>query len=358
MSRPLALGMFGFMRVTLRDIASKVGVSHSTVVMALRNNSSISVERRRQIRRVAKKLGYKPDPFLSGLAAYSRTRVPPKERGVLAWVNHWKSPRHLRQFREFQAYWKGASEAAKRFGYRVDEVRWGGDCSPKRLEKILLARGIEGVLIPPHHELLEWEDFDWGKFSVLRFGMSAQNPDSNQVTSDVFRGIVMAVTRFHEYGYRRIGFTVNEAFNARLGGNSLSGYFYSQKLLDLSPPLPPLLTALTTRNADDLARGKEMLKRWLGNCKPDAILTSDIEVPAMLRDLGFAIGKDIAVAGTSVLDIPLDAGIDQRSEAVGRVAVEMLVKQININERGEPSSPCRIMVESRWRDGASLPPKS
>jgi hypothetical protein len=33
----------------------------------------------------------------------------------------------------------------------------------------------------------------------------------------------------------------------------------------------------------------------------------------------------------------------------------MLVKQININERGEPSAPCRILVESTWQDGKSLP---
>lgn len=343
------------MRVTLRDIAKRLGVSHSTVVMALRNDHSISPKRRQQVRRVAKQMGYKPDPFLSGLAAHSRSRVPAKERGVLAWVNHWKSPRQLREFREFDAYWKGACEAAKRFGYRVDEIRWTADCSPKRLEKILLARGIQGVLIPPHHELLDWEDFDWKKFSVLRFGMSVQNPDSNQVTSDVFRAIVMAMSRIHAYGYRRIGFTVNDEFNTRLGGNFLSGYFHAQRFLNLNPALPPLLTTLTSRSADDLARERAALGQWLRKQQPDAVLTADIELPAMLRELGLDIGRDLAVAGTSVLDIPLDAGIDQRSDAVGRIAVEMLVKQINIDERGEPTAPCRIMVESRWRDGSSLP---
>lgn len=343
------------MRVTLRDIAKQLGVSHSTVVMALRNDHSISPERRKQVRRAAKEMGYKPDPFLSGLAAYSRSRVSARERGVIAWVNHWKSPKRLRQFREFDAYWKGASESARRFGYRVDEVRWGMDCSPKRFEQILLARGIQGVLIPPHDELLDWKDFDWEKFSVLRFGMSVQNPDSNQVTSDVFRAIVMAMRQIHEYGYRRIGFTVNEEFNARLGGNFLSGYFYAQTLLNSDPVLPPLLTTFKARGDRDFTQQRRALERWLREYKPDAVLTTDIELPDLLRELGLRIGTDIAVAGTSILDIPMDAGIDQRSEAVGRIAVEMLVKQINVNERGEPPDPCRIMVESRWRDGSSLP---
>ena len=56
-----------------------------------------------------------------------------------------------------------------------------------------------------------------------------------------------------------------------------------------------------------------------------------------------------------MLDLPLDAGIDQHSEVIGRIAVETLVKQINFNERGEPADPCRILVESRWQDGKSLP---
>jgi DNA-binding LacI/PurR family transcriptional regulator len=78
----------------------------------------------------------------------------------------------------------------------------------------------------------------------------------------------------------------------------------------------------------------------------------------MLRELGLRIPQDLAVAGTSVLDLPgIDTGIDQHPEAIGRIAVEMLVKQLNVNERGEPIDPCRILVESRWKDGNSLPPK-
>ena len=103
-------------------------------------------------------------------------------------------------------------------------------------------------------------------------------------------------------------------------------------------------------------RQKAVLNKWLVKHRPDAILTADREMPVLLRELGYRIPQDIAVAGTSVLDIPgIDAGIDQHSEAVGQIAVEMLVKQIHVSERGEPVDPCRILVESRWQDGQSLP---
>ena len=113
---------------------------------------------------------------------------------------------------------------------------------------------------------------------------------------------------------------------------------------------------MTTRDADELARQKAALEQWLARHKPDAILTVDIELPGMIRELGYRIPQDIAVAGTTVLDISVDAGIDQCPEEVGRIAVEMLVKQINMSERGEPRDPCRILIESRWQDGHSLPP--
>jgi DNA-binding LacI/PurR family transcriptional regulator len=343
--------------VTLKDIAKRVGVSKSAISMALRNSHQISLERRREIQRVARQMGYAPDPFFSGLAAHRRGRVPLTDHGILAWVNHWDKPGHLRRFKEFNAYWQGASAAATRFGYRLDEVRWEAGCSPKRFERILLARGIEGVLIPPHNELLNWEDFDWNKFSAIRFGMSVQNPDSNLVTADVFRAVVMAIEKIYHHGYRRIGITVNEAFNERLGGTFLSGYYYAQALLNLKPALPPLLTVLTVRDAADLERQKILLRQWLTRHQPDAILTADIELPALVRELGLRVPQDLAMAGTSTLDIPLTAGVDQHSEAVGRIAVEMLVKQINVNERGEPRDPVRILVESRWQDGSSLPAK-
>ena len=345
-------------RVTMSDLAEKLGISSVAVSMALRGHHRISPERRREVKRVARAMGYVPDPFLAALAAHSRQRGPATERGVLAWINHWEDPRRLRQFKEFDAYWRGASETAVNFGHRVDEIRWGADCSPRRLERILLTRGIEGVLLPPHDSLLDWQDFDWSRFSIVRFGLSVPRPDSNVVTADMYRATVMAISRIHEYGYRRIGLTINGEFNERIGGNLLCGYFYAQKCLALRPALPPLLTFLKNRTADELARQKAALGVWLKTHRPDALLISDIEVPGMMRELGYRIPRDLAVAGATVLDIPgVDAGIDQRAEAIGRTAVETLLKQMNVNEQGVPRFPARILVEGRWRDGKSLPRK-
>ena len=88
---------------------------------------------------------------------------------------------------------------------------------------------------------------------------------------------------------------------------------------------------------------------------PEAIITPNAEVPSLLGELGYRIPEDVAVAGTSPYDMTVDAGIDQCPYSIGQIAAEMLIKQISLNEFGEPSDPCRILVESRWRDGESLP---
>lgn len=342
-------------RVTIYDIAAKVGVSHATVALALRNHHRISEKRRKQVQRVAAEMGYAPDPMLAALATYRAQNQPAKLQSAIVWLNHWEQPERLRgAHREFDAYWRGAEKAARHFGYRLDEIRWEPEFTPKRFEQILLTRGIRGVLIPPHPVAPDWGDFDWNKFSVIRFGLSVASPDSHLVTSDQLRAVLMAVRRISELGYQRIGLAVPEDYDRRLGGNFIGGFAAAQQFYKLAV-LPPLLVEERVY-AGEPAKSSRLLQQWLKKHKPDAVLTSVGQMPEMLRAIGCRIPKDIAVAGTSI-DVPVDAGIDQHSEAIGRMAVEMLVSQINLNERGEPADPARILIESRWRDGASLPPR-
>lgn len=341
-------------RVTQADIAAKLGVSHATVALALKNHHRISQKRREEVRRMAEKMGYRPDPFLAGLAAYRRGLEPSKFHGVIAWVNHWAQPEGLHRLHEFEGYWLGAKAAAEQFGYVLEEIRWPTDCPAKRFERILLTRGILGVLIPPHRQSPAWGDFDWSKFSLVRFGMSVQHPDSNIVTSDQFRATVMAMKRIYELGYRKIGFVLNRELDENIGGNYTGGFFAAQKLFGVKAADSLLLVNVSIYQ-EQLTRAEKELGVWLKRSRPDAVLTTLPEVPDLIRKLGYRIPQDLAVAGTSVADIPLDAGVNQRGQEIGRIAVEMLIKQININERGEPSAPCRILVESTWQDGKSLP---
>ena len=56
-------------RVTLKMIASKAGVSVSTVSMALRNTGTLSKKKVAYIQQLAREMGYRPNPVLAALAS-------------------------------------------------------------------------------------------------------------------------------------------------------------------------------------------------------------------------------------------------------------------------------------------------
>lgn len=345
------------MRVTLKDIADRYGVTKAAISLALRNSPRISKRHRDEIQSLAREMGYVSDPFLSALAKYRHEKKVMKAQGKIAWLNHWPSLERLRSYQEFDKYFKAAKKAAKPLGYDVEEFIWPASVPAKSIERMLQQRGILGLLVPPHPLDIDWEDFNWNLFSLIRFGMTVNRPDSNLVTADHQRAVVMAVQKIHDYGYKRIGFVLNEAHDRSMGGNYTGGFKWAQKLLKLNPAIPPINLDLQSASSESSQHTK-ILDKWVKRYLPDAILTVTTEVPAFLRELGYRIPHDVAVAGTSVYDISVDAGIDQHPAAIGRIAVEMLIKQISLNERGEPDDPCRILVESRWQDGKSLPPRS
>jgi LacI family transcriptional regulator len=91
--------------------------------------------------------------------------------------------------------------------------------------------------------------------------------------------------------------------------------------------------------------------------KPDAILTDVSELPGLLKKIGCKIPDDLGLATTSVLDGNADAGIDQNSKEIGKVAIQLLISLINHNERGIPRVCREVLVEGQWVDGKTLPPK-
>jgi LacI family transcriptional regulator len=340
-------------RVSLRDVARAVGVSHVTVSLALRHDPRISAERRRQVEAAAARLGYRPDPMLSSLAAYRQAKQPVTIRSTVAWLNQWENPQALRQLHEFDGYWRGARATAERLGYRLEEFVVKRDLTAARLQKILLTRNIRGILIPPHPTGFDLPEFDWSLFSIVRFGASVKVPRAHIVTSDQTKCAAMAFARVHERGYRRIGYVSSLRFDRDTKGNFRAGYLSSQDaLLPVRQHLPDLFLGETPT-------GREVrnLRRWLKTAAPDAIIATLSCLPELLEGAGCRVPDDIAVATLSVADGHFDSGVDQDSFEIGQVAMSTLAGLIYQNERGIPEHCRRILVEGQWVDGRSLPLK-
>ncbi|HEY1120224.1 MAG TPA: LacI family DNA-binding transcriptional regulator [Haloferula sp.] len=337
-------------RFSLRDIARQLGVSHAAVSMALRDSPRISAPLKEKIRNYAEQVGYRPDPMLTALASYRQSKSNPAIQAAIAWVNAWPEPDALRNFRGFDAYWHGASAAAEKFGYRLEEFRVGRECSPKRLHQILSTRGIRALLLPPHRDQPDWGDFPWSSYSLVRFGRSLGKPHTHVVTADQVANAMLAVREILKRGYHRVGLIIEEKRLHESGHLFEGGYALAQRLIPEKDRIPVM--ALGTSTAAERAKA---IAAWIKKHKVEAIFTDLAEVPDLLGKQGIRIPDDVALAVTSVLDAQADAGIDQHPEEIGRVGFLMLNSLINDGARGIPKIFRQILVEGSWVDGSTLP---
>jgi len=336
--------------ITLRDIARSLGISHVSVSLALRNAPQISLARRQQIQEKAREMGYRPNPMA---AALGQLRFAGKARAVtaeLAWISYQEDSQDIRRFKEFDLYWSGASQSAKWFGYNLEEFICNTNFSLARVEKILRARGVHGILIPPHSKLPpNWDSFHWEHFSVVRFGHSILRPRVHVVTSDQITNSLLAFAKIQSKGYKRIGYVSSLTSSTR----HKAGVLMAQSNLAPKHQVPPLIFVTGNNNPED----QRKLCLWLKKTKPDAILTDVAAMREMLQSAKYHVPNDIGLAVFSVLDGNADAGIYQNPEEIGKAAMEMLISLINHNHTGIPKICRELLIEGEWVDGTTLPPR-
>jgi LacI family transcriptional regulator len=328
------------------DIARHLGVDQSTVSLALRNHARISEAMRQKVRQAAEELGYKPDPMLNALASYRQSGRSSGITAELAWINRWSPPERFHSFREFDNYWQGAEAAARESGYRLEKFNIG-DAPLARLERMLRARNIAGLVIPPHHGACnEWSGMDFSQYCIVRIGHSVRLP-VHAVGCDQTDAAILGFRSIHERGYQRIGFVTHPG--AEISSRFRAGFLFAQENTPDIIRLPTLLV-----HDENLETARQEFAHWLKQNRPDAIFTTSARVRGMLADLGLNVPRDIALAGTSILDGNVEAGLDQQSTQIGRNAIEMLGGLMAYGHRGLPQVPRMTSIGARWVDGASL----
>jgi len=336
-------------RITQSDIARKARVTQTTVSLALRGHASVSVATRRRILALAAKMGYRPDPVLASLVAYRRTTRQATFQGVLAWVTNYPTEDGWCNGQQV-GYFQGAEQRAKELGYVLKTIwlRQPG-VKPDRLRQILQTRGIQGLLLAPQPEPHMSVDLDWSQFSAVAFGYTLQRPQLHAVTNHQFRNMAHLIRRLHEFGYGRVGFAMPASQDERVVNNYLGGYLVEQQKLKRADRVPYLL---------EQQFSSEIFRRWLRRHAPQVVVTdlgTAARVQAWLEEWGWKMPQRVGIALPNVPFVGTSyAGIDEIPLLVGATAIDVVVGMIHRNERGVPAHPRYILIEGRWRDGASL----
>lgn len=332
--------------VTQKDIARKLGISQASVSKALKNDPTIDEATRARVHITAHEMGYHPNPMATGLAHFKQTSKVKAVDAAIAWIDAWPDAKKRSQYRELDLCLQGARAGAEKLGYRLEELSVSREMPLSRIEDILRARNIRGILILPHGGLpVDWHRLHWENFSVVRLGRpEGELPLFHSVAPDQLSNAALAFSKMRERGYERIGFL-------GVGTWHRAGFLQRQCEEPEKLRIPPF-----TWPAQTPATMIPALEKWLNRYKPDAIFTEMREVVEIFTKAGYHIPRDIALAGTTALDIPgVDAGIDQRPSETGRVASLSLISLINDNDQGTPAIPRQIFIKGEWIDGKSLP---
>ncbi len=333
--------------ISCRDIAAKIGVSANTVSLALRNSPRISSATRRRVWSTAKELGYAGDPRLVEYMRYMRSRRETRYRPVLALVNA-----HGRPFKELSSpnikrIAAAAMAEATRQGFRLEEFCIGGRLTASRISDILESRGIQGIVLLPLPADCGELTLNWPSFAAVSTCYSAYTTGLNLVTTNRQHYLESALHHLRALGYQRIGFAIDHDTDKRSHHQTLAHFLWDQT----NRPPAERVQALSVPEIDLAA-----LKKWLSSEKPDAVISTRNHVFTLLRSLRLAVPGDIGFASlaASAQDIPSLTGVDERPEAVGISAIDLLVAQLQRGEFGLPRARRLMLVEGGWITGRTV----
>lgn len=335
------------LRPTQKDVARTAGVTQATVSLALRNHPEVSPKTCAHIQKIARRLGYSPDPYLTGLSAYRKTRRPAKFQASLAWLSNYPDGESWRHFPAFAGYFEGATQRARELGYRLEEFRLRSpNMTCARMENILAARNIGGILVAPQPQAGTKLEFRFDRFSAVTFGYTLAEPQLHVTALQMFRSMEIAFRRLIALGYRRPGLALAAESDRRADGLWSSAFWAEQRGLPADCRVPSLL-------------GQPLEKRtfleWFKQHRPDVVVAIWPEVLEWLVEAGVTVPGQVGLALLTVPDGGTRySGIWENPQMIGAKAVEFLIDLTHRSDRGCPQVPLTMLVAGTWVEGKTV----
>lgn len=337
--------------VTLRSIAERASISVSGVSLALRNHPSIPNETRRRVQKIAKELGYRPNPMVSTLMARIHTRRADSESPVLGMIFGGEFTEHYAKVPFYIDLLRGARDRAFQLGYRAEDMVLKHDAqSARTLHRALHAKNVRGVIIMPQSGGTECALSLEGLASCA-LGYTLHKPDLHRVVPNYEQGMRLAWRKLIERGYRRPGFVNTESHLAGTYYGRYGAFMAQAALHPKVDAIPPLVFPCLPEGAD-IDRCMDMFWAWFRRHRPDVLIFPPWGI---LEKLGKMI-KIPDEAGVILADV--ESGwcqVKEDAAAIGSGAVDIVVAQIHRNETGVPANPKLMAINGQWVDGFSLP---
>lgn len=336
------------MRIRLKDIALKLGISTATVSRALRDRVEISEELRLKIKQVAKEMRYQPNFMATHLRTQKNFSI-----GVVV-------PRIVHQY--LSSIISGILEEATKCHYQVMICDTGHSYEREIRAIEHLSTGIvDGLLICVSNNTKDFSHIEQLKKDSLPFVLFDKDIaglKAPKVVVDDYTGAFTAVEHLIKRGYTCIAHIQDNLTN-HSSQKRMKGYFSALKKYGIEKDLQ-LVIQVDEISIENSQRVTEELLR--ANPAIDAIfaITDEIAIGAMqaAHKLGRKIPEEFGVVGFSdwqisrVTSPPLTT-VAQPGVEMGYTATRLLIQQIEGRKEFDENMPPKILKTKLLVRGSS-----
>ncbi|MFZ1728135.1 MAG: LacI family DNA-binding transcriptional regulator [Albidovulum sp.] len=332
------------MKVTLKDVANKAGVSTSAVSRAFTDGASVSVKMRRKVQKAATELGYSPN-FLARSLTTRRTKLI----GLVS--NNFHNPIFLEVFDLF-------TRSLQDRGLRPLLVNLSNETDPEHSVQMLRQYSVDGVIVasstlPPAFS----KAFRNKQIPVVNtFGRYSSTPEVHVVGIDNVEAGRMAANELVARGYKSVAFLGGpESATSTL--DRLAGFY------EVLAAYPDIKARHSFAAAYSFRAGREEMLRLSENPLAEAYFCGDdvlsIGVLSALADMNRHVPKDIGIIGLNDMEM---AGWDnialttiaQPIKQIISSSVELMAAMLDDPERYPEARlfPCHVVERRTLRPRA------
>ncbi len=342
--------------VTMQEVAQAAGVHPSTVSLALRNDPRLPEATRKKIQALATQLGYRPDPMLGALNSYRISGQAVKNPPTMAFLFNLNDASELAEkypdMYPRRNFLEGAQAQAALLGYHLEVFYVGHEAKAGlRMQHILQARGITGIILGVFVDLSTECHLDWSQFSVVAIESQQLRLPLHTISNHQLAITRKAIRELSELGFQRIGLAAGKDDELYLKNAFTAGYYAEISITPHLAFIPPLVFHGNIPAEIALEIGP-----WAQAHQVEVVISNWNNIPAALQLANLHPGKEVAVASLDVIPHSggVTAGIRQNHRIVGERAVEQLASLMRSHVRGLIEVPNTTLIEGEWGDPDQL----
>lgn len=332
------------MGASIKDVASRAGVSATTVSAYLNKSAPVYKATAKKIKEAIEELGYKPNLIARSLRQKKTNTVGLIVGDILS---------HF-----YSVIAKSVEDTARKYGFST--ILCNGDDDPqKELEyiKVLESSRVEGIILTPTGKNGDYiKEIIESGMKIVLIDRLVDGVECNEVVVDNENGSYKAVKHLIEQGYKRIGI-ISGSMDITTGKERLDGYLRALKEANL-PENDDFVKIGDFKKESGINLSKELLE---GKNIPDAIFSTNLEftkgVLTVIKQMGLKVPEDIGLVSFDDSDLahlfnPPITVISQPVYEIGSTAMEIMINEIK-RDKNVGKAPIKKILKTKLIKRAS-----